>query len=100
MTSWIIWGFLLVLQNAAHTATSRARNSSSLWYSGIASVFGNGVWFASQFFIVGHLLKAQGDPKRLAFTAFFYVTLTAFGTVGAQWLLMNHVERGSMKVKS
>jgi peptide/nickel transport system permease protein len=57
---WIIWGILLILQNAAHTATSRARNSKGsigLWYNGIASIFSNGVWFASQFFIVNMLIN-------------------------------------------
>jgi hypothetical protein len=88
VSEWLLWGVLLVLQNASHTASSRAKNSTSLRYSAIVGVFSNGIWFASQFFIVGHLVKAQGDPWRLALTAFYYITLTVVGTVGAQWWLM------------
>lgn len=80
---WLIWGSLLVLQNATHTVSSRAKNSSSLWYSAWAGVFSNGTWFLSQFFIVGHLVRAQDDPKRLAMVAIYYITLTVAGTVGA-----------------
>lgn len=35
---------LVVLQNASFTLVSRARNSKSLWYHGIASVLSNGIW--------------------------------------------------------
>lgn len=35
---------LTILQNASFTLVSRARNSNSLWYHGIASVLSNGIW--------------------------------------------------------
>lgn len=35
---------LVVLQNASFTLVSRARNSRSLLYNGLASVVSNGVW--------------------------------------------------------
>jgi hypothetical protein len=91
VTEWIIWGVLLVLQNAAHTATSRARNSKGskgLWYNGVSSVFSNGVWFASQFFIVNMLIGVKDKPVAFATTLLFYVVLTAFGSVASQWYLM------------
>ena len=80
---WIIWGVLLVLQNASHTVSSRAKNSTNLWYSAGAGVFSNGIWFASQFFIVGHIIEAHGNPARIALVAFYYISLTVAGTVGA-----------------
>lgn len=97
MTEWAIWGVLLILQNAAHTATSRARNSKGirgLWYNGIASIFSNGVWIVSQAFILNMLLTAtkawQEHREWGQFTVVvaFYITLTAFGSVAAQWFLM------------
>lgn len=99
MTEWLIWGVLLVLQNAAHTATSRSRNSKSLWYTGVASVFSNGIWFASQFYIVNMLISAKSDMLRFTLILVFYVTLTALGSVAAQWCLMKFearqgIERG------
>jgi hypothetical protein len=91
MTEWITWGVLLILQNAAHTATSRARNSKGargLWYNGIASIFSNGVWFASQFFIVNMLINVKDKPVAFATTLAFYVVLTAFGSVASHWTMM------------
>jgi hypothetical protein len=89
MNEWLVWGVLLIAQNAAHTATSRARNSKGskgLWYNGIASVFSNGVWFASQFFIVNMLVNVKDKPAAFATTLMFYIVLTVLGSVGAQWL--------------
>lgn len=91
MTDWIFWGILLIAQNAAHTATSRARNTKGakgLWYNGVASIFSNGVWFASQFFIVNMLINVKDKPAAFATTLAFYITLTALGSVGAHWLAM------------
>jgi hypothetical protein len=90
MSQWLIWGVLLILQNAAHTATSRARNSKGavgLWYNGIASIFSNGVWFASQFFIVNMLITVKDKPTQFAAVLTFYIILTAFGSVGSQWIM-------------
>lgn len=90
MSEWFIWGVLLILQNAAHTATSRARNSKGsvgLWYNGIASIFSNGVWFASQFFIVNMLIAVKDKPTQFILVLVFYIVLTAFGSVGSQWIM-------------
>lgn len=91
MSEWLIWGVLLILQNAAHTATSRARNSkgvAGLWYNGIASIFSNGVWFASQFFIVNMLIAVKDKPHQFALVLAFYIVLTAFGSVFMHWFMM------------
>ena len=92
-TEWAVWGFLLFLQNAAHTATSRSRNSKNLWYTGIASVFSNGVWFLSQFFIVNQLIKVKDNPKLFATTCVFYITLTVAGSVLSHKYLMRFEAR-------
>jgi len=100
MTQWIIWGFLLILQNAAHTATSRARNSkgaAGLWYNGVASIFSNGIWFASQFFIVNMLINVKDKPVAFAGTLVFYILLTALGSVGAHWLAMRLERKGKIE---
>lgn len=90
MIEWTVWGILLILQNAAHTATSRARNSKGtkgLWYNAIASFFSNGVWFASQFFIVNMLINVKDKPLAFATTLLFYVVLTMFGSVASQYVM-------------
>lgn len=97
MVEWTIWGVLLILQNASHTATSRARNTKGvrgLWYNGIASIFSNGIWIVSQAFIVNMLLGAtsawqqRGEWGQFVLTVLFYIALTMFGSVAAQWYLM------------
>lgn len=93
MTEWIIWGILLFFQNAAHTATSRSRNSKSLAYTAIASVFSNGIWFASQFYIVNKLIEVKDEPTKFATALVFYVVLTAAGSVASQWYLMRFEAR-------
>jgi hypothetical protein len=75
---WLIWGLVLLMQNAAFTAVSRARNSGSLRYHAVAAVFSNGVWFASQFFVVAVLSEviAAKDVGLGLATALFYLLLT------------------------
>lgn len=90
---WIIWGILLFLQNAAHTATSRSRNSKSLVYTAVASVFSNGIWFASQFYIVHQLISVEGNPLKFAATLAFYIVMTAAGSVASQRWLMKFENR-------
>lgn len=87
--TWIIWGILLFLQNAAHTVTSRSRNSASVMYTAIASVFSNGVWFASQFYIVNELIAAKqtGWLRFIAVLA-FYILFTVAGSVFSHWYFM------------
>ncbi len=94
MVEWIVWGVLLFLQNAAHTATSRSRNSKSLWYTGIASIFSNGIWFLSQFYIVSMLVKAKDETWQFfASVLVFYVALTALGSVMSHCYLMKFENR-------
>ena len=93
MTEWAIWAVLLVLQNAAHTASSRAKNSKSLKYTAIVGVFSNGIWLASQFYIVNQLILAKGNPMRFTLVLGFYIALTVLGTVGSQWYLMRFEEK-------
>jgi hypothetical protein len=94
MLEWIIWGVLLFLQNASHTATSRSRNSKSLSYTAIASVFSNGIWFASQFYIVSMMVKAKEESwVFFAWTLAFYIVLTAAGSTLSHWYLMRYEHR-------
>lgn len=88
---WVIWAVLLVLQNAAHTVTSRARNTkgkAGIYYNGVASIFSNGVWFASQFFIVNMLINVKDKPAQFVITLAFYVLFTAGGSIAAHWFFM------------
>lgn len=90
---WLIWGVLLFLQNAAHTVTSRSRNSTSILYTAIGSVFSNGIWFASQFYIVNQLIAAKSNPLRFTMVLVFYILFTAAGSVFSHWYFMKWEKR-------
>lgn len=42
---YVILSFVTILQNASFTLVSRARNSNSILFHGLASVLSNGIWF-------------------------------------------------------
>lgn len=98
--SWVIWGALLVAQNASHTWVSRARNSGNLRYHALASFFSNGVWFASMFFVIDTLaqVRESGSLTFLLVVFFFYTGCTMVGSVAMHHVLMTHVERGTRRV--
>lgn len=98
--TWLLWGALLLAQNASFTWVSRARNSGSLRYHAVASVFSNGVWFASMFFVVDILARVrESGSLALMLGAFaFYTACTVAGSVGMHHVLMRHVERGARRV--
>lgn len=94
----IAWFFILVVQNAAFTWVSRARNSGSYGYHAIAAVFSNGVWFASQLILIGFVARPgmdAGDALRLGSV---YVAGTVTGSVLMHWISVNYLERGKRKV--
>ena len=97
---WLWWSLLLLVQAASFTWTSRARNSGSLVYSGVASVFSNGIWFFGQMFIVDQFMRARttGDMKSIVFAAMFYTFWMVIGTVAAQHFLRTYIEKGTRKV--
>lgn len=95
---WIAWSLLLVVQNAAFTWVSRARNSGSLAYHAVAAVFSNGVWFASQFILIGVVFKELGDPLAIVGAGALYVASTVAGSVLMHFVSMRWLEKGKRAV--
>lgn len=96
--SLVAWFLLLVVQNAAFTLVSRARNSGSIGYHAVAAVFSNGVWFASQFLLIGMVAKpGMALPEALKLGA-IYITATVIGSVLMHWFSLTYLERGKRKV--
>jgi flagellar biosynthesis component FlhA len=96
--STILWFLLLVVQTAAFTLVSRARNSGSYGYHAIASVISNGVWFISQFILIGMVAKPGMPLAEITGIGLIYVTATVTGAVLMHWLSVNYLERGKRKV--
>jgi hypothetical protein len=97
---WLTWIALLILQNAAFTWVSRARNSGSDWYHALAAVFSNGIWFAA-FFITFDLIDQvveSGDVKLGIITGLVYIAATVTGSVTMGKFLRKFVERGKRRV--
>jgi len=92
------WFLLLVVQNAAFTWVSRARNGGSYGYHALAAVCSNGVWFASQFILIGLVAKpgmALADALGLGAV---YVAGTVTGSVAMHWVSIRWLEKGKRKV--
>jgi len=96
---WLLWGLLILAQNASFTTVSRARNSGSYSYHAIAAVFSNGVWFLQMFFVVDVFSQIKETGVSILLPALlFYVTLTVTSSVATHWFLRTKVERGNRKV--
>lgn len=93
-----LWFLVLILQNAAFTWVSRARNSGSIGYHAIASVFSNGIWFVSQIFLIGMVAKPNMPIQELVKLGSIYVTATVIGSLLMHWVSMKFLESGKRKV--
>lgn len=98
--TWVWWALLLILQNASFTWVSRARNSGSLGYHALASLFSNGIWIVGQFLIFDMFVIARQteDTWLLVVVCLYYTTFTVVGSVGMHHFLMRHVEHGKRRV--
>lgn len=91
-----LWALLLISQSFSNTLVSRARNSSSLAYHGVASLFSNGVWFVSLFILVDRItltIKTASIGRGIAI-GLFYTAFTLLGSVGSHWFCMRYLETG------
>jgi hypothetical protein len=76
---------LTILQNASFTLVSRARNSNSIKYNAIASVFSNGIWV-----LVFRQLAMNLDDITMIPT---YILGTVSGSILMQWISINYLEK-------
>lgn len=93
-----MWFLLLVVQNAAFTWVSRARNSGSYAYHAIAAVFSNGIWFVSQFLLIGMVAKPGMPLREIATLACVYIAGTVTGSVAMHYASIRWLEKGKRKV--
>lgn len=100
MLTWIAWAALLIIQNASFTLVSRARNSGSYTFHAAAAVGSNGIWFASQFILIGSIveLAKSGTVWQAIGTGLFYTTFTIIGSVGMHYISVTYIEKGKSKV--
>lgn len=75
---------LVILQNASFTLVSRARNSKSILYHGIASILSNGIWL-----LVIRQVVMNLDKPILMWT---YLIGAAIGSIGMHYIAMKYFE--------
>ena len=97
---WVVWGVFLIAQNASFTLVSRARNSGSLGYHALAAVGSNGIWFASQMFIIANVVEIVKNSDWILgiWTGVFYTICTIVGSVGMHYFALNKIEKGNRRV--
>lgn len=76
---------LVILQNASFTLVSRARNSQSIMYHGIASVLSNGIWL-----LVIRKIVTNLDNTAMMVT---YLIGSVFGSLLMHWIAMKFFEK-------
>lgn len=98
--AYVAWAALLILQNAAFTWVSRARNSGSLGYHALAAVASNGIWFASQFILIDQMVRIirHGSWGEALATGAFYSACTVAGSVGMHYVSLRWLETGKRRV--
>ena len=76
---------LVVLQNASFTLVSRARNSNSLMYNAVASVFSNGIWLL----VMSKVVQNFDSPKMMV----AYLIGSVVGSVMMHYISMRYFEK-------
>jgi hypothetical protein len=93
-----MWAVVLVIQAAAFTWVSRARNSGSVIYHSVAAVFSNGVWFVSQLFLIGFVARPSMPFSEILLLGTIYTASTTFGATLMHIASMRWLETGKRKV--
>lgn len=76
---------LVIVQNASFTLVSRARNSHSVLFHGLASVLSNGIWL-----LVIKKVTQSFDKPELMFT---YLVGSVIGSLGMHYISMHFIEK-------
>jgi hypothetical protein len=76
---------LTILQSASFTLVSRARNSASLWYHGIALVLSNGIWLL----VIRHVVTNFSNLPLMV----TYVAGSVIGGISMHYVSMKFFEK-------
>jgi hypothetical protein len=100
MTTYLVWALVLMVQNAAFTFVSRARNSGSYPLHALAAVCSNGIYISNLFMSFDILLDAihRGTVGHKLFVIVWYTAFTVAGAISWHWLSINYIEKGKRKV--
>ncbi|MCC6425674.1 MAG: hypothetical protein IT435_02515 [Phycisphaerales bacterium] len=90
-----LWPVALLgfIQNVAFTFVSRGRNSGSLGYHLVASIFSNGIYAALLFISIDQVSQAKSMPVPFLIV---YTLATMSGSIFAHWMALR-LERGKAR---
>lgn len=96
MMRWLIWAVLLISTAGTSTIASRARNTTSYWYHGLAALGSHGTFFLAQIIGVDLLVEViQTRSILLGIKGFIvYAGASTAGSVLSHWIAMNYFEKG------
>lgn len=83
--SYIILFFVTILQNASFTLVSRARNSKSMIFHGLAAIASNGIWFI----VVNRVVNKDNMVQ----TGIVYTIAATTGSILMHYFSMKHFEK-------
>src|SRR3990172_4656928 len=95
MLEWTIWGLLLIAQSATGVLTTRAKNTTDLWYSGITALL-NYATFVVNLYIGTNILveaKVSGNVWLAVGACVFYTDFSTLGAILMHWAAITHIER-------
>ena len=98
MIEYVLWALVLVLQAGSSTWASRARNTGSVAYHGVAAVFSHGVWFVSFAVAADKVTRSGTTTMDKVFIGLFYTTFCVCGSMLAHHVSATYLEAGKRKV--
>jgi hypothetical protein len=98
MLTYVLWAIVLILQAGSSTWASRARNTGSVAYHGVAAVFSHGVWFVSITVLTDKVTRSGGSPVEIAGIGFFYTFFCVCGSILAHHVSQKYFEAGKRRV--
>jgi hypothetical protein len=98
--SWALWALVLVAQAASSTWASRARNTGSVAYHGVAASFSHGVWFVSNMILTVNVVAVaqKGGTREAVTLGIFYTFFCVCGSILAHWLSARFFEQGKRRI--
>ena len=93
--NFALWALILISQNFSFVLVSRARNSNSILYHGVASLFSNGIWFAQNFILVTNIMDVikHADWVKAIGLGLFYMTFTMMGALSAHIFALHYEKK-------
>lgn len=83
---YVVLFLMTILQNASFTLVSRARNSDSIMFHGLAAVLSNGIWFM----VVNQIVNKDVNTFALGIT---YTIAAVIGSISMHYISMKYFEK-------